>query len=570
MSRLRMTRLLVVMAFALPVGCGKGGNGPGGGGGSGTDAGADPATSDADSDLISDLHEGPQGRDTDRDGVPDAEDPDSDGDGIPDAVEAGDPDLQTAPVDTDADGSPNFRDLDSDDDGVPDKIEDPNGNGVVDPGESSPLKGDTDGDGTPDIVERVAGTRPDDPQSTIPTGDFYFVLPYLDPAQEATFDFTTRVRKADVFFSVDTTGSFDGEIANIQSSLTAVLAGVRSAISDAAFGVGRFADFPLDPFGLPGDRPYGLLQRVTTDDAKVAAGIAALSPAVGGNDKPEAGYEALFQWGAGLGLPSFAMSAFDWRTGYQFSAGHGELGGVGFRADALPIVVHVTDARSHDSSEYPAAFGAHSRAQALSAISKLGARIIGINSLENTGTSVDPRAQLEDIAAATNALVPPAGTPAACPTGVLDASGNPTFRPTYGTTGKCALVFDVNTDGSGLGSRIIEAVKSLASLGTIDISSRARGDSQLLAQGMDTAKFIKAISAVPPPPAGATIAGEVFKGVTTGSTVRFKFSAQNDFVPSTAADQVFQVFLEVVGDGVTTLDQRRVYVVVPRSAGGIN
>jgi len=42
---------------------------------------------------------------------------------------------------------PNLSILDSDGDGIADYIEDKNGNGIVDPGETDPLKSDTDGDG---------------------------------------------------------------------------------------------------------------------------------------------------------------------------------------------------------------------------------------------------------------------------------------------------------------------------------------------------------------------------------------------------------------------------------------
>lgn len=55
--------------------------------------------------------------------------------------------------DFDGDGTPNYLDTDSDNDGVLDKDEDKNGNGVVDPGETSPLNPDTDGDGISDKDE---------------------------------------------------------------------------------------------------------------------------------------------------------------------------------------------------------------------------------------------------------------------------------------------------------------------------------------------------------------------------------------------------------------------------------
>jgi hypothetical protein len=51
---------------------------------------------------------------------------------------------------------------DSDGDGIPDSEEDPNGNGIVDPGESDPREVDTDHDNVPDDVERRMGSDPND------------------------------------------------------------------------------------------------------------------------------------------------------------------------------------------------------------------------------------------------------------------------------------------------------------------------------------------------------------------------------------------------------------------------
>jgi hypothetical protein len=225
--------------------------------------------------------------------------------GIPDAIEAGDADPTTPPVDTDRDGVPDVLDLDADGDHVPDRDEDPNGNGVVDPCttvgvspcESSRTAGDTDGDGTPDLIERVAGSNPADPASNIPAGDFFFVLPFGGPPQDGRFDFSTNIRRADVFFSVDTTGSFQEEIDQIQGTLeSSIIPAVRAAIPDVGFGVGRFEDFPLAPYGLAGDVPFELVQTITEDPSSVAAAVAALSPAAGGLDTPESGVEALYRW----------------------------------------------------------------------------------------------------------------------------------------------------------------------------------------------------------------------------------------------------------------------------------
>lgn len=491
--------------------------------------------------------------DTDRDGTADVRDDDSDGDCLPDAVEAGG--VPAQPVHSDGDGVPDFRDLDSDGDGLPDGDEDADCDGVVDPGETSSAETDTDGDGTPDLIEVVGGSDPTDPNDNIPADDFYFVLPYLGPGAQGDLDFATGVRQADIFFSVDTTGSFQEEIDAIEAALaTTIVPGVAAVVPDAAFGVGRFEDFPLSPFGLAGDKPFELLQAVTTNVTLVGVGLAALAPASGGLDVPESGYEALYQWATGLGFADFGIAPF---------APPG-IGGVGFREASLPIIIQITDARSHLASEYP--FAAHSEADAVAALDALGVRVIGIDSLENVGTALDPRAQLEAMAIATDALIPPDGA-GQCATGVGGA-----LRPAVdvGGTLQCPVVFDVLEDGSGLGDLIVDAIAQLTTLGTLDISTRPVGQTvglrgEVLPPGTTTADFLTAITPVPPPPAGATIDGDVFRGVTPGSTVTFAVEAFNDFVPETVEDQLFAIDIDVLGDLVTVLDVRRVFVIVPRT-----
>ncbi len=61
--------------------------------------------------------------------------------------------------------SPNLPAVDADGDGIPDITEDPNSNGLVDPGETSPDNDNTDGDPTPDGAEIRTGTDPLDSTS---------------------------------------------------------------------------------------------------------------------------------------------------------------------------------------------------------------------------------------------------------------------------------------------------------------------------------------------------------------------------------------------------------------------
>ncbi len=86
----------------------------------------------------------------------------------------------------------------------------------------------------------------------------------------------------------------------------------------------------------------------------------------------------------------------------------------------------------------------------------------------------------------------------------------------------------------------------------------------LLPASTTTADFIVSITPEPPEPDGSTIRGDVFENVIPGSTVQFRLTAVNDFVPHQPQVQLFTVDIHVLGDAVTVLDVRRVYIVVPR------
>ncbi len=518
---------------------------------------------DTDGDTIVDLDEdAAAGVDTDGDGTPDFGDLDSDGDGYPDAREAGDADPGTQPVDSDRDGIPDFRDLDSDADGLPDAVE--SRRPCLDP-----TNNDTDGDGQTDLAETTAGTDPCDPTDRIP--EFFFILPTDDPGGESaeTLTFDTNIRKADIHFSVDTTGSMSGEINNMQSSLTSlVVPGIQAAIMDTAFGVSEFEDFPVGGFGnrfcMRGspDRPFSLQQQVTTAIPRVSTAINRLDMPLGcGADLPEAGYEALFQIADGGGV-SWSGGSVPMFSSDPSTPGGGSLGGVGFRDGAFPIIIHITDAVSHTQADYVAAgiTGAHSRDQAVAAMTALRARMIGV------ATDGTARPHLEDLAIATDAVIPPtmAGT---CLTGV-DGAARPTTMLPDGSEG-CPLVFDARSNGSGLSGTLVDAVGTLVTAIRLSTVSVRVVD--------DPNGFIRATiprSATPPPGAMAPTVADLdgdsifdsFVDLTPGTVVTFTIIAFNDTVPRTDVDQVFMVTLQVIGDGVTVLDEKPVIIIVPRAA----
>ncbi|NUO50439.1 MAG: hypothetical protein HOV80_16415, partial [Polyangiaceae bacterium] len=558
--------------------------------------------------------------DTDGDGTPDYQDVDADGDGIIDSTEG--------MADTDGDGAPNFQDLDSDNDGITDQVEgtgdpendgtpnyldqDSDNDGLPDTSEAEygtdPTNPDTDGDGDGDLVEVVLHEQceqnpdacngdpdPLDPDVGVSPDDFVFVLPYQDPEQNKDLDFETKVRKADIHFSVDVTFSMSEEIQNMKNGISGVINQVSDPINgipDSAFGVSRFGDFPISPYGEGGDDPYDLLQRITTVPAEALAGVNQLILQSGG-DTPESNYEALFQAASGIGLPSYILP-FDPMVGYD-PAKHGLIGGAGFRAGALPMIIEVTDARAHTNQNnqtltcdggftMPLQYangsipGVHGEYQATAVSQANGIRVMGLASNSESVTSAcNPRGHLVPLAEATGALVPPeaftdgsGNRPAGCAadqccTGVDGAGRAPN------AAGECPLVFDVNANGSGsFSSLIVTAVRALTQFARLDVNAETNSNQQPTADGtlIDPAQFITGITAVsltPEPEGGTQIDDptQTFLDVLPGAIAKFNVAAENTFLPGAPQTQVFTLTIDVVGDQVTVLDQRQVLIIVP-------
>jgi hypothetical protein len=547
---------------------------------------------DSDNDLISDADE--LARDPDGDMIPAFRDLDSDEDCRPDTAEAGDADLMTLPVDSDLDGAGDWLDLDSDNDGLLDNLEDINCNGQRDGTESSTTDDDTDDDGVTDLVEVAAGTNPNDPaDNPQANGDFVFTVPYMlppDPTMD-TLDFATDISQADVAFAMDTTGSMGGEINTLKVSLGSIVSTLAADIPNIAFAVGGYDDFPTPPYGDPGfgDQPWYLRHRVMT--VSTAPGLASVQAQVNsltthyGADGPESGWEALHQIATGLGTTVGAASvpAFNPATAPPVPVPAGEsvgtIGGVGFRAGSLPIVVIITDYNSHNGNpgtEYSFA-GAATRSSSISEAMGLGIRVIGV--VSQGGDYVNAKADVNTAVVQTGALVPPAawGTPgvdrpagcaaAQCCTGINGAG-----EPTDGA-GMCPLTFTVDGAGNGLGNAVTRAIQVLTTFGVIDIGATIADDP---ADAIDAvAAFVDYIQANPSAPApcvgGLTAVDtngdgrlDTFTNVNPGTVVCFDVVPKmNTVVMPLPAPQMFKATITVTGDGVTTLDTRDIYFLVP-------
>ena len=561
------------------------------GGGCGT-----PDKTDDDGDTISNFHEGKGDTvDTDGDGTPDYKDLDSDNDGWTDAQEAGDTDVVTPPVDSDGDGIPDFRDTDSDNDGISDKDEKADG--------TDRTKADTDGDGYTDGEEKAAGTDPKNPASNPGTiGGFSFDLPYkgLPRTQELTFK--PQIKKADVVFLHDTTGSMSPTISGVRTNLTKIATSLSAKIPDTAFGVGEHKDFPTGFYGDSTDYPFKLTRRVTTVLTDINAGLASLSSA-GGSDLPESQIEGMYQALTGAGFKGTGTTMwtakFDATVGFDATKGNGTIGGMGFRKDALPIIILASDATFHHApgdkanaamsasasgpdeyaaSDFTGADSPHTVKNVIDAFATYGAKFIGVSveDYDTTGVDADsPRRQMEYFAMKTGAFIPATGT--TCPNGV----GAVPVPAVDDGTGKlvCPLVFGTNSAGAGVDTAIVSAITSFASyvsfktvwLEARDNTTTTFDETKFFVHGIPVsyATPLPSGCAAPstadllPLPGGSDGSFDSFINVCPGTNVTFALVLQNTTTVATCSDQIFSFKIVVIGDKTVETDSRIVTVRVP-------
>jgi len=512
---------------------------------------------DSDGDGIFDEFE--TENDFEGDGLGNNNDTDSDGDGILDAEEHGTPEGCGA-RDTDGDGHFDFLDLDSDGDGLSDEEERTTYF-------TDPYDDDSDDDGFIDLAEAATGSDPLDPASTISEDTFYVVLPYEGDAVERELVFGTSVRKADVYFMLDGTGSMSSERSRLVSSLSTIVTEMTAALTDVGVGFGGFAGFggpaggscmtipgfPIEscPDGPEGDEPFRHDLSISTDLATMQSGVMMLHTDYGGATWASSN-EALYLAATGEGFQPYLgpqrCPAVPDEEGRRY-------GYPCFRPGALPIMVVLTDTSSKNgpgtsgSGTYdPSNFtmsprGPHTYEETLGALTGIGARVIGVISGEEV-SSPTPISQFETWARET---------------GTVDASGDP-------------ITFMIGSDGSGLDSGLVEAIRVLAEETPQDIDGVARdGEDRPTEMGVDATNFIKNITpaslfdgtADTMCPAASVCDDQLFYDVTPGQTVRFRVRFLNDFQMPQSFAQVFLATIVVLGNGVAELDSRPVVIVVP-------
>lgn len=396
--------------------------------------------------------------------------------------------------------------------------------------------------------------RPDAP--SLPPADLDVTLPYEGPEATADLDVSAALGRLDVVFSIDATGSYGGEIDELQAQLTEiVIPGLVAAVPDVGFAVARFEEVPFAPFGRTTDHMYTLFTGVTTNTTRVAGAVAQLDMPLGdGGDEPEAGFESLYQIARGTGLSvRGTILAAPWAG--TAAPGGGVAPGVGFRTGAFRVVVHATDAPSHDSSDYGASVpGSHSRAETLAALTSEQIRVIGIAS------SPRARPDLESIARATGAISP--AVSGQCATGVSGA------RRAADPDGTCPLVYDIDSSGLGLSSAVVRAIGSVTNALTYDMVWGETDDDRLgFVQSIEATTATPPMGGTAPTKADLHPSGDgvldTFEGVRSGTTLAFRAHLANRSVEPADYDQVFRVTIVVRGDGLE-LVRRTIRITVPR------
>jgi hypothetical protein len=319
----------------------------------------------------------------------------------------------------------------------------------------------------------------------------------------------------DVFLLFDDTGSFVGNSPIVRAAFPAIMTQLQGSLpgADLAFGVGRFEEYANFASEYATGRPFILNQPIVSASTPgyqtaIQAALDRTTPGYGG-DAPETDIEALYQVVTGRGFDgnnngSLLDSGAAGLAQTQLNPGtsgdvppftsflpdpassvlpaSGSLGGAGFRAGALPVILTATDVgfayqpkgetsvtgvagyslpvsqlTQTGRGTTPFSYGAGLQ-ETVTALNALGALVIGLGT--NAVATQDPRQGLEALSLLTGAVNRSSVTIA---NGTADpiAPGDPLYFQI--ATGFAASVAD----------GVVSAIRNAATTVAVDITVRA-------------------------------------------------------------------------------------------------
>jgi hypothetical protein len=497
---------------------------------------------DSDNDGIDDRFE--TAADFDKDGLGNFRDLDSDGDCRSDQVEFG---AGPTPRDSDLDRRYDFIDRDSDNDGVADRTEDANCDGSHGAPESNAARPDTDDDGISDLIEREAGTDPnsaaDNPRAR---GDFVFVMPYQQPQLPLTdnLDFKPALANVDLYVLIDRSESMASETQSIKNSLGAVIRELQCAplgngapdncIPNLHAGLGGIGYETAQPFvhylPIQPSPNFAGTSIPNVDDSETK------EPLVFGV------WTALSNASSALANGTYGCH-LDPVTANP-SCPPGTYGQACFRPGSLPVVVLATDEPALQAGADTVTCPGWS-AVALPALAARKAKLVGVVGSSPLGLTVSNLITMAN------------------DTGSVDASA-----------GNTPLVF--NGADAGAAAAIGAGIRALVRGVPLDMAAVAvdgTGDSvNAVAAFVDYLETLqlgdaRCASGLTDDDSNGDGHDDQFRGVRAGVPLCWKLAAkQNQTVPEIDAPQLFRARVDVVGDGVTVVDSRDVFFLVPPRA----
>lgn len=407
--------------------------------------------------------------------------------------------------------------------------------------------------------------------------DFFFIVPYGgDPSpKNDTLKFSTNLKKVDVAFNMDTTGSMTGSINNLKSALSGtLLTQLQAAIPDVGLAVVDYRDYPIGNifsstyYGASGDWPVKVHQKVTTTLTAAQSAVAKYV-AGGGGDGPESAIPAMqhiltgeqLTWSGGSVAQATASSPGAW-------------GGVDFRPGAVPVIVNITDIDWHGENHSPYNFATPTMATLKTAFKSKNAFFVDVSSGDQS--------QANELSDATSSNVDPGAFGGTCGTGQCCTGVNGVAVAPNGPGGKCRLVFR-HSNGNGVSTGVVKAIEAISVGAAYDVKAIASNDPKN-AKGVDATKFIKALRAMeegstgnncPVAPARDSDGDgikDTFVAVKVGTPVCFEvIPAKNDTVLPENQAQFYNAFVDVIGvQGNVQLDKRTVLFLVPPKDPGVN